>query len=539
MDIPLYLSGNFAELRSNHFHTGIDIKTQGVEGQKILAVEDGIVSRIKVSPWGYGKALYIDHPSGYTTVYGHLSSFSEKIDRVVKSKQYAEESFSVDFAPEESISVAAGEVIALSGNSGSSGGPHLHFEIRRTSDSRPLNPLKFGFEIKDDIPPRIRGVRFHPLSDTTLINGTNEAISFVIHGSDGKYRLKAGTNIEVYGAFGISVHTLDYLNGYPNKCGVYSIDLKVDGEPVCSQRFDELDFATVRHINSYKAYDVYHTNRWHYHKSFIDPGNELDIYGADTRDSGKLFFPEKGEHKATYTIADAYGNTSYLNFEFTSLALPDAELPVPETYDAFFSFDADNRFSYGDELGIEIPEGGLYADLKFRFGREMPGKDHYSPRYSLHNGSVPLQKNMKIMIKADAIPADLRPKVLAVRYSDTGAASYITGSFKKERFSLESNRFGKFALVVDTIPPEIRMISGKPAKLSESDLISFSIKDDRSGISDYDAYLDGRWVLTEYDPKKNSLRVNLEGIEAVSENPVIELVIRDGVGNETVEVVKF
>jgi len=172
LDIPLYLSGNFAELRSNHFHTGIDIKTQGVEGQRVLAAENGKVSRISVSPYGYGLALYIEHPNGYTTVYGHLKSFNADIERVVRKKQYEEESFRVDFAPDEELFVEKGRLIALSGNTGGSGGPHLHFEIRRTADSHPLNPLKFGFDIKDDIPPRIRGVRFHPLSDTTLINAT-------------------------------------------------------------------------------------------------------------------------------------------------------------------------------------------------------------------------------------------------------------------------------------------------------------------------------------------------------------------------------
>ncbi len=189
LDIPLYLSGNFAEMRGNHFHTGLDMKTQGVEGQRVLAADEGVIARISVSPWGYGNALYIEHPNGYTTVYGHLQSFSPTIEQALRQKQYTEKSFAVDFAPSEPIHVEKGEFIAKSGNTGGSGGPHLHFEIRDTKTAHPVNPLLFGFDIKDDIAPRIRGVRVHPLSDTTMINGKHEAQSFVVLGSAGQYHL--------------------------------------------------------------------------------------------------------------------------------------------------------------------------------------------------------------------------------------------------------------------------------------------------------------------------------------------------------------
>ncbi len=533
LDIPLYLAGNFAELRSNHFHTGIDIKTQGVEGQRVLAAEEGKVSRISVSPYGYGLALYIEHPNGYTTVYGHLQKFNDEIGRVVRAKQYEEESFRVDFAPDEELKVEKGELIALSGNTGGSGGPHLHFEIRRTADSHPLNPLKFGFDIKDDIAPRIRGVRFHPLSDTTLVNGKHEAVSLVVQGSTGKYNLKAGSQIKVYGAFGMSIHSLDYLNGYPNKCGLYEVHLSVDGETVCRQQFNELDFATTRHINAYKAYDVYRTNGWHYHKSFIVQGNELEIYLPETKNRGVIDFREAGTHQVNYVVKDAYENISTLDFSFETLAEPNGALPEAKPYDAYFSYDQENTFTYPEEFEVIIPKGALYNDLKLNFGREMPKADLLSARYTLHNDMVPLDDYIEIGIKAADIPDELRNQVLAARYSTTGAASYITGNWEGDDFEFKSKSFGKFALVADSIAPELTPLTRTSGSISNSTVLRFKISDDRSGIATYNAYLNGKWVLTAYEPKAKTISVIFEGTNPQPSGNELRIEVTDAVGNKT------
>jgi murein DD-endopeptidase MepM/ murein hydrolase activator NlpD len=539
LDIQLYLSGNFAELRRNHFHTGIDIKTQGVEGQRVLAAEKGKVSRISVSPYGYGLALYIEHPNGYTTVYGHLKNFNDDIERVVRKKQYEEESFRVDFAPEEELLVEKGELIALSGNTGGSGGPHLHFEIRRTADSHPLNPLKFGFDIKDDISPRIRGVRFHPLSDTTLINGKPEAVSMVVHGSNGKYHLKAGSTFNVYGAFGMSVHSLDYLNGYPNKCGLYEVHLSVDGETVCRQQFDELDFATTRHINAYKAYDVYRTNSWHYHKSYIEPGNELEIYLPETKNQGVIDIEKAGMHQANYVVKDAYENISTLDFSFETLAEPNGALPQAKPYDAYFHYDQENTFTYPEEFEVVVPKGALYQDFKLNFGREMPKTGLLSARYTLHNDLVPLDDYIEIGITAPDTPVELRDNVLAVEYSTAGYASYITGNWEGDRFEFKSKSFGKFALAADSVAPELRPLTRTSGSLSNSTVLRFKISDDRSGIGAYNAYLNGKWVLTAYEPKAKTISVIFEGTDPQPSGNELRVEIKDAVGNTVERVYTF
>lgn len=530
LDIPLYLSGNFAELRNNHFHAGIDLKTQGVEGKNVLAAEEGFIARINISPWGYGHALYVEHPNGYTTVYGHLKALSPRIEEVLRQKQYEESSFSVDFAPAQQIKVQKGEIIGLSGNTGSSGGPHLHFEIRDTETQRPLNPLLFGFDITDNIPPRIRGVRVHPLSDTTLINGSAEPKSFVVLGSAGSYHLKAGTRIEVYGAFGLSLHTLDFLDGYPNPCGIYTLDLQVDSQTVCRQVFDELDFSTQRHINAYRAHDVHVTNRWHYHKSFVLPGNKLDVYRPRPADGGVIHFDDDGIHPVVYTATDAYGNTSTLTFDLHSLSTPNGPMPTPEPYEAYFTWNQDNDYSYEREFTLHIPAGGLYEDLRFTFNWQRGDKNTFTPYYTAHNELTPLQESAILTFNVTHVPARLRSKLVLARFNAKGHASYSTGKIIGDTFEATSRVFGKFTVMADTVPPTIAPAS--TAKPGPGSRISFRASDDRTGIAEFNAYLNDRWVLAEYDPKTATITVipdRIPGGEALH----LRLVLKDGVGNST------
>ena len=540
LDIPLYLSGNFAELRRNHFHTGIDIKTQGVEGKNILAAESGFISRVGVSPYGYGLALYIEHPNGYTTVYGHLLSFSKKIADAVREKQYEEKSFSVNFNPDPPIPVSRGEIVARSGNTGGSGGPHLHFEIRKTDTERPQNPLLFGFDIKDNIPPRIRGVRFYPLADTTLINNKHEAQSFVVLGDAGKYHLKAGTKIQVYGAFGLSLHTRDYLNDQPNHCGIYTLGLKVNNELICAQQFDELDFATSRNINSYKDYPVFNNNSWHYHKSFVDPGNKLDIYHPAPVNNGIISITKAGQQRAAYTVTDAYGNESNLEFDFETLDTPRVALPTPDPYDAYFAYGQNNHFEYLNELEVNIPENALYQDLRFEFSRQMKRDDTYSPVYLLHNEDVSLQEFIDVKIFWKGVPKNLQDKILVQRSDLKGRTSYLTGSFTPEYFLVKSRDFGKFTLVADTIAPSL--IANKWAQggtVTNASELQFVIKDDRSGIKNFNAYLNGEWVLIKYEPKKSMIYLSVGESNFRKGKNTLEVKVEDGVGNETVKTFEY
>lgn len=540
LDIPLYLSGNFAELRRNHFHTGIDIKTQGVVGKNILAAEEGVISRISVSPYGYGLALYIEHPNGYTTVYGHLLSFSSKIASVVREKQYLEKSFSVDFNPETPIHVKRGEIVALSGNTGGSGGPHLHFEIRKTDTGRPQNPLLFGFKIKDDIPPRIRGVRFHPLADTTLINNKQEAQSFVVNGNAGKYHLKPGQDIKVYGAFGLSLHALDFLNESANRCGIYTLALKINDELISASRFDELDFSTVRHINTYKDYSAFKSHSWHYHKSFVEPGNMLEIYDFKSPELGVINETTPGKHQVTYATTDAYGNESKLEFEFTSLEKPSVLIPAPEPYDAYFPFDRENHFEYADELEITIPANALYSDLRFQFSRQVKTADSYSPHFLVQNDHVPLQLAFEMKFSLKNIPGAIHDKLVCERSDVAGRKSYLKGKVDDGFYVVEPRDFGKFTLVADTTAPTLTARKWSTGGgVSNSTELQFNINDDRSGIKKYNGYLNGEWVLVQYEPKNKMIFLKVGESNFQKGKNTLELHIEDACGNLTTKQFEY
>ncbi len=518
-------------MRNNHFHTGLDIKTGGVEGKRIIAAEEGRVSRIAVSPYGYGRALYIDHPNGYTTVYAHLKSYSDKINAVVKAEQYARKSFAVDFNPTENISISKGELIALSGNTGGSGGPHLHFEIRETQSERPQNPLLFGFDIVDNLPPVMRGVRFHPLTDTTLINGKNEAQSFVLTGQSGTYNLKAGSKIQVYGAFGVSLHALDFLNAAPNKCGIYELVLRVDGKEICRQDFRELDFSTNRHINCYKDFESFRKKGWHYHKSFREPGNELPIYRPLPPDDGIISFAAQGTHLAEYEAKDAYGNLSTLRFEFESLDKPNGPFKVSEDFEAYFSRERENTYEYKDEFKMKIPAKSLYRDLPFQFSAQMKTAQTMSGQYLAHNEFIPLDKQIELEISVKNVNPALRQYLVAARYPIAGGPAFIPVTIDGDLAKFKSKEFGKFTLMLDSIPPTLT--AEKPGgTVTSTSSIGFTISDERSGIRSHEAYINGEWVLMEYEPKQKRIWLVVKDTDFKKGSNELEVVITDNCGNQ-------
>ena len=531
VDFPIILSGNFAEMRNNHFHTGLDIKTGGAEGKRIISADEGRVARIAVSPYGYGRALYIEHPNGYTTVYAHLKSFSDKINAFVKAEQYAKKSFAVDFTPTETVAISKGELIALSGNTGGSGGPHLHFEIRETDTERPQNPLLFGFDITDNLPPVMRGVRFHPLTDTTLINGKNEAQSFVLTGQSGKYAIKAGTKISVYGAFGVSLHAIDFLNAASNKCGVYEVMLQVDGTEICRQDFRELDFSTNRQINCYKDFESFRKKGWHYHKSFREPGNELPIYRPLPPDDGIISFSGQGTHTAEYEVKDAYGNLSKLSFEFESLGKPNGTFAIPEDFEAYFSRERENTYEYEDEFKLRIPAKSLYRDLPLQFGVQMKTAQTMSAQYVAHNEFTPLDKQIELEISVRNVKPALRPYLVAARYPIAGGPAFIPVVIEGDFAKFKSKEFGKFTLMTDSIPPT--MTAEKPGgTVTSTSSIGFTINDGRSGIRSHEAYLNGEWVLMEYEPKQKRIWLVVKDTDFKKGSNKLEVVITDNCGNQ-------
>jgi hypothetical protein len=502
--IPIFLSGSFAELRSNHFHSGIDIKTQQVTGIPIYAVADGFVSRIAVSPVGFGKALYIDHPNGTTSVYAHLDGFSKEIENYIRDIQYEKKSFRVDVkVPEGKLLVKRDQLVGKSGNSGSSGGPHLHFEIRDTESEEPLNPLRFNFPVKDNTPPRIYAVMVAPLNEFSHVDFSAEKKIFTPVLANGKYSLQDKTVIPVYGEVGIAIQAYDFFDGSQNRCGVYSVRVMFDGEEYYSVQKDRFSFDETRYINSLLDYaELMNSNR-RFQKTWVDPGNRLSMYRNSHR-GGNLKVTDGNIHPVKIELKDLHGNTSVLEFNLSSQYM---EVPRIEIkHEKYLRFDRHNNYEAKD-IKMEFPVNTLYTDLMFTYRKRPALKGLYSPVHVIHNPTVPLHSNVLLAIRPENLDRRLHEKALLVLADTiTGKLSNAGGEYKEGWITGHIRNFGNYAVAVDTIPPAIVPLSFKAdGTLNESSRIRFRIADELSGIKEYEGTLDGKWALFEYDAKTNMI----------------------------------
>ena len=531
LNIPIVLSGNFGELRSNHFHSGIDIKTEGRTGLPVYAAAQGEVSRIRIGPFGFGLALYIDHPNGQTTVYGHLEKFRDDIQEYARKNQYKQESFDVDLTvPQGTFSIKKGEQIAWSGNTGGSGGPHLHFEIRNTKSQHPINPLLFDLPIKDEMKPKILSAMIYPLSDDALVDGSNNERLIETVFYNGAYHLKSNPIVPVYGDIGFGLQTIDYLDGSWSKCGIYEIKLAVDEKPVYTFLMNELDFDETRYINSHIDYGYYRTHYKRIHKSWVEPGNKLNNYPV-LIDRGIVNLTDEKVHNIRYEIQDAYGNASALEFKVQSKKGNAA--PTKQT-GRLIPFD-ENTDVIKPGLKAHFKNGTFYSNFHLQYEERPANNLYFSKLYQLHNDQVPVQQSYELSIRADELPAKLRSKaLLAVVNEKNGRKWSMGGSYDKGWVTANVRQLGIFAISVDTIAPTIQPLSiSGHNRLTEPSRIRFKIKDDFSGIDSYRGEIDGAWVLFEYDAKNDLITYDFDSKRLqAGKNHQLVLKVTDNKGNE-------
>ncbi len=535
LDTTLLLSGNFAEIRSNHFHGGLDIKTGGKEGRNIYAIEDGYVARIKIATGGYGKCLYIKHPDGHTSVYAHLQKFNETIQKYVSDKQYAKRTFTIELFPQAGdLVVKRGEVIALSGNTGGSGGPHLHFEIR-DQNQVPINPLLFNFDIKDDIPPSITMLGIYPKDVNSYVNNKTESIILKpTNGKDGYY-ISNYKDIVLSGEVGFGVSVTDYLNNTSNRCGIYSIELKIDGVTHFMHDLDQVSFAETRYINSLVDFEKWKKASLKIQKCFIDPGNYLNTY-SNVINKGYYKVKDTLKHTVEIIVKDSYANTSVLKFDFTG-KIEKSTINPPINYD--FKYDEYNSFQ-NEYVVLAMPEGALYSDINFEFSIDSSVTKYASPIYNIHNKYVPLHKRITLSINAESIPKNLRSKAFIAEI-DNGKPYYNRGNYSNGFITIKTKYLGKYALAIDTKKPKVEPKNFVPNQnISGLNKLVYTIKDNFSGIKSYYGTIDGKWVLMEYEHKKNELTYYFDNhLPTKPGKHEIQIIVRDKVGNKTVNNIPF
>ncbi|WP_293310823.1 M23 family metallopeptidase [Pedobacter sp. UBA5917] len=515
---PPALAGSFGEIRGNHFHSGIDFRTNQREGYPVYAVADGYISRLRVQNSGFGQALYINHPNGFTTVYGHLQRFAPKIASVVKNLEYEKKSFEIDEFPDATlIPVHKGEIIAWSGNRGSSGGPHLHFEIRDTKTEETINPQFFGIVIPDNIPPVIHGLYVYRLNGKTFNEFTPKQ-AIAISGANGLYKTAAA--VILTGEVGFGIVVTDRHNGLSGTNGVYSIQLEVDGKMVYTSALERFAFEDSKAINSHIDYPTYLNTKRSIQKSFVDPGNPLKIYSSLVN-SGRINFNDGAQHQLRYIITDSKGNSAVLPFTVNAGSAPIAPTIVPAGI--IYPYNKVNEFN-AEDVKVVFPMGTLYSDLNFTYKKlPRPAGNAWSAVHQIHNRYTPLHIGFDLWIKADNLPENLRSKALIVNSNGSSQG----GSFDNGYVKATPKNFGSFYIATDTIAPRIVPVNISEGKnMAGLSKIFFKISDNLSGIKSFNGYIDGKWALMEFDTKTATLWHSFDERTIVGKH-TLELVVID------------
>ncbi|MBP9793530.1 MAG: M23 family metallopeptidase [Flavobacterium sp.] len=526
LDIPLNIAGSFGELRPSHFHSGIDFRTQQKEGFPVYATADGFISRINVSTFGYGKCLYIDHPNGFTSVYAHLQNMAPKIQSKVLEVQYAEKSYVTELRPKpEELQVKKGELIGYTGNTGGSNGPHLHFEIRDTKSEFAINPFFFGYDekVKDTKAPVITGLMAYSFGDSSHVNGSARPVVIPLTlQSDGTYlagKIVASGTI----GFGLNAHDIsDYNFG---KNGIFKLDAFLNGMPYYGYEFDTFSFDESKHINCFIDYPRYKETKQRYQKLFVGFIYPKSIIKT-MKNQGILDISNNLTMNYKIVVHDFHGNQNIINIPINYGILPITQAKVVKKTPFFLK--CLNEHSYAkDNFSVFIPENTFYEDFYLKF-------DVQNNELFLNEEDIAMNTPLTITYDATSIPESEREKWFIANIDD-GKIEY-NATFKKENtFSIKVKKMGKFLLAKDTIAPKVYNPNFKEgAELDANQkTIKISISDDLSGIKEYTAFLNEKWILMEYETKLKRLTHNLsDNMFSLGRND-FKIIVKDNMGNST------
>lgn len=530
LDIPLILSGTFGELRSNHFHAGIDIKTQQREGLPVLAVAEGTISRIKVSHWGYGKVVYVSHPSGHTTVYAHLQKFGPGIEEYVKALQYRKQSYELEVFPDYGeLKVSRGDTIAFSGNTGGSAGPHLHFEIRNSADEKPANPLSFGMPVRDATNPTVTGLYAYPLSDSAQVNQQQKPTEIRFSPQpDGSLLAEP---VVASGRIGFGIAAYDRQDMAANKNGVYRVRQSVNGQTYSQLQFDAFSFAETRYINTLIDYAHFARYRTRIQKCFRSPGNYLSIFQT-LQNEGRIDIREGESYQVEIAVSDLAGNQTLLRIPVEGKKLP-VSGPKETLKTPYFVYaDKPSSFRLGPAQAY-FPAQTFYENTYLDLGAD-------SVSVRLHEPSIALHRNFTLTFDVAHLPEEERKQYFIAQLDEKGNPQFQKTYRRGDTFTARIRSLGQYTLARDTVAPKIRPRNFKARQwLTNYRYLSLQITDDLSGIATYSARLNGQWILMEYEPKNNTLTYAFDDRIENQQQCELEVEVTDNVGNTSREVLTF
>ncbi|UPT71435.1 MAG: M23 family metallopeptidase [Flavobacterium sp. JAD_PAG50586_2] len=531
LDIPLLLSGNFGELRPNHIHSGFDFKTQKKEGFNVYAVADGYISRIKISEVGYGKAIYITHPNGYTTVYGHLQSGYGEMEKFIKKEQYKAKSYEIDvLLNPNDLLVRKGDVVAISGNTGGSDGPHLHFEVRDTQSEKIINPMYFGFGsvIPDSKRPIINSLWVYPLDEHSVVNQSKRPISVNLSlQDDGNY---IAEKVSAKGKIGFGITAVDFDDVSWNTNGIFRVQAFLNGKSDFGYQFDTFAFDETRYVNALIDYERYKKLAQRVQRLFMKNPYPLSIIKPGT-DNGIITLANNITQSYRIEVTDFKENMTKIFVPIQYSDQPSKLPKVPLTSKYFVKYNKESIFSL-DNVTVSFPANTFYEDFYMNF-------EVKKGVLKLHEDVVPAHTNFSITFE-DSIMSQKERDITFIGQVYGKKINYYNTKRYKNSFTIYTKYFGEYKLIKDGIPPKIKIDKSIGGKwISGLNELKFTISDNLSGIKSYDGYLNGKWILLEYEPKTQKLIHRFsDGIVAEGKND-LKVVVTDNIGNSTIFETQF
>ena len=492
LNLPILLAGNFGECRPGHFHSGMDIKTAGIENQPVFAAADGYISRMKQEPGGFGHSLYITHPNGYTTLYAHLNNYVPRLQQYLRTQQYSQKSWTVDLTfPPDKFPVKKGEQIAWSGNTGGSTAPHLHFEIRDTKTEHPLNPQLFGFDVKDTKAPVVTAValydmvmnNFYPARPTVYTLHPNN--TGFVPGNDTVAVTAFGTGT----AIGLGLRVNDYMNGSDNTLAFYTAEWYMDEALQGRIRLNDIGYDETRYLNGYGDYFTKQKGGGDWIECLFQlPGNHLDGIYEGLKQYGVLTINDRKAHAVRIVITDDAGNVSTVHFQL--LVTGSSKAAIMDCITAIYP--NKNNDITANDFRLNTDNLSLYACACYNILRK-PNANGYSSVFSTGLDDVPSHTYFNVGIRADKpVPFTLRSKI-ALRFTDGKDTDGTAAKLEDGWYNARTRTFGSYWLVADTVAPVITPVAAKGTR----DRLLFKVSDALTSVKSCEALLDGAWVLLE------------------------------------------